>query len=70
MVDITNSELIVISKPFLALQEMMQDVPENANIKGQVHICLKVLESKKTPEVMGAAATKGIFEMFKLTDRI
>lgn len=74
MVEITNSELIVISKPFIALQEMMQDVPENDNMKGQVNLCLKILESKKTPEVMGAststAATKDLFEMFHLKDRI
>ena len=55
---ISNSELIAIAKPFVALQEMMQDIPENDKIKGQVNLCLKILESKKTPEMMGASGKR------------
>ena len=70
MAQVTESELMTIIKPFKALDEMLEDIPENKQVRAQVNLILKMLQSKHEPGMMGASATKGLFEMFKLTDRI
>ena len=53
---------------------MLEDIQENKQVRAQVNLCLKILESKKTPEMMGASSaaskTKELFEMFHLTNRM
>lgn len=61
---------MTIIKPFKALDEMLEDVPENKQIRAQNTLILKMLQSKIEPSMMGASATKGLFEMFHLTNRI
>lgn len=73
MVQVTESELTTIIKPFKALDELLEDVPENKQIRAQVNLVLKMLSSKRETGMMGASAaskTKGLFEMFHLTNRI
>jgi hypothetical protein len=65
---------MTIVKPFLALKEMMQDVPENRQLKAQVNLCVKILSNMKTSEMMGASGTvtektKALFSMFHLRPR-
>ena len=68
-----DEELMTVVKPFLAVQEMMQDIPENKLIKAQVNLCVKILYNQKTAEMMSGSCafkTKGLFEMFHLTNRM
>ena len=67
-----DEELMTVVTPFLAVQEMMQDIPENKQIKSQVNL-VKILSNQKTAEMMSGSCafkTKGLFEMFHLTNRM